>query len=372
MHREAQNTDIKEKTLIIGIEAPYNRALDIESYFEEFENLVKTVGADYDEFIKIKIRDVDPATFIGKGNLQKLAEMVEEKGIDQIIISEPLSLNQERNLKDFLKCPVFDRTRLILEIFDNAATTAEGKLQVEIAKLRHKKSRLTGFGVHMSQQEGRIGSKGPGETIKEATGRYIDRFIDKCKRELAQLAKTRETQRKQRLTRQVPQICLIGYTNAGKSTILNLLTKSNVLAEDKLFATLDTTTRELYIDKQKIGVLSDTVGFIQALPHNLIDAFKSTLSELQYADLLLQIVDISDKNWKNHIKVVFDVLEELEVNKPMLFVFNKADRINIEEKEGELAEYQPHVVVSSLTKDGIKPLLDYILKWKQERDNGSK
>lgn len=369
MYRKPEPTKIRQKTLIIGIEAPYNRFIDKDSYFTEFENLVKTVGAEYDDFIKIKLREIDNHSFFGKGTLKKLEEQIKKEKYEQVIISEPLTLQQEKNLKDTFSCPIFDRTRLILEIFENAATTAEGKLQVEIAKLRHKKSRLTGFGVHMAQQEGRIGSRGPGETIKEATSRHINELIQRCKKQLKQLEKTRETQRKQRIIKQIPQICLIGYTNAGKSTLLNQLTKSDVLAEDKLFATLDTTTRELYVDKNKIGVISDTVGFIQALPHNLIDAFKSTLSELQYADLLLHVVDLSDKNWRNHIRVVFEVLSELEVDKPMLFVFNKTDKVNIEKLKDEIdEEFNPHVFVSAINKDGIQQLKNYLIKWSKNKE----
>ena len=216
-----------------------------------------------------------------------------------------------------------------LEIFEKGSHSAEGKLQVQIAMFQHKKGRLAGRGIYLSQQGARIGTTGPGETQKEIDARHIETSILKLKRQLVRLKQARETQRKQRLASQIPLFCLIGYTNAGKSSILNALTKSNVLAEDKLFATLDTTTRELYIDGKKKGLISDTVGFIQQLPHHLIEAFKSTLSELHYADLLIQVIDISDPNWEAHIAVVHKILEDLEIDKDMLYVFNKADKVDM-------------------------------------------
>lgn len=361
MPRQTELTSDAKKTLIVGIDAPYNYSQDINSYFEEFKNLVKTNQEEYDEEVFIKLRDIESSTFLTHGQLEKVKKICEEKGIERVIISEPLTVQQERNLRDALKTDVVDRTLLILEIFEQAAISGEGKLQVEIAMLRHAKSRLAGRGIHMSQQEGRVGGRGPGETAKEVAARHINEKIRQCRLQLERLEQTRETQRKRRLTYQVPHICLIGYTNAGKSTILNNLTKSDVLAEDKLFATLDTTTRELYIDHKKIGLISDTVGFIQELPHQLIDAFKSTLAELKYADLLLHVVDISDRNWQTHIQVVHKLLEELEISKNMIYVFNKADKVtNIPQ---EIENYKPHVVVSALDKESITPLKEYLSNW---------
>ena len=194
----------------------------------------------------------------------------------------------------------------------------------------------------------------------------------KLRRDLEQLERTRETQRKRRLETKIPQISLVGYTNAGKSTILNLLTKSDVLAENRLFATLDTTTRALIIDGKKKGLISDTVGFIQQLPHHLIEAFKSTLTELKYAHLLLQVVDISDPNWPAHIQVVLEVLKELDIDKPMLYVFNKADRLGEGELVGyKISRYEPQVLVSALSKEGIAPLVEFLREWTPEEDQPS-
>jgi GTP-binding protein HflX len=297
--------------------------------------------------------------------LQDIKKVVDEHKIEEIIISEPLSVQQERNLREFLNCHIFDRTRLILEIFEKSATSVEGKTQVAIAMLKFDKSRLAGQGIYLSQQAGHIGSRGPGETLKERETRHIEKAILRLEDQLKSIRQTRENQRKQRLKNQVPLICLVGYTNAGKSTILNALTKADVLAEDKLFATLDTTTRELYLDKTKKALLSDTVGFIQLLPPQLIAAFKSTLSELQYADLLLHVVDLSDANWQEHIKVVNKILGDIEVDKPMLYVFNKADKVDdLSALLPSLDAYQPHVVISAQDKQNVEQLTAYLHSWK--------
>lgn len=354
-------TKTHPKTLLIAIDAPYNRTINIDSYFQEFLNLVKTNGTEYDHIVYLKLRDIDSSYFLTKGKLQEIKELVTTHQIKEIIISEPLTVQQERNLNEFLRCKIHDRTRLILEIFEKAAHTAEGKIQVAIAMLQFDKTRLAGQGIFLSQQAGVIGSRGPGETLKERETRHIENAVLKLKKQMESLEKARATQRKRRLLSRIPLICLVGYTNAGKSTILNALTKSNVLAEDKLFATLDTTTRELYIDGTKKGLISDTVGFIQQLPYQLLEAFKSTLSELQYADLLLHIVDVSDANWQEHIKVVHAILQEIDIEKPMLYVFNKIDKVTDQDiLQTHIPRYIPHVVISSKTKEGIAPLIDFL------------
>jgi GTP-binding protein HflX len=368
MTRKAESLDIYlPKVLLVGIYGPYNKA-DQTSYFDEFINLAKSNGLVFEEPVFMKLREIDPSTFLTKGKLQELADICEKQQIDQVIISESLSPQQERNLTDALQARVFDRTQLILEIFEKAAHSAEGKLQVAIAMLQHKKARMAGKGIGYSQQRGVAGMRsGPGETAKEKEKRHIEESMLKFKRQLTHIQQARETQRKQRLTNEVPHICLVGYTNAGKSSVLNALTKSQVLAENKLFSTLDTTTRELFIDAHKKGLISDTVGFIQQLPHHLIEAFKSTLSELQYADLLAIVVDVSDKNWQTHIQVVHDVLDELEViNKDIVYVFNKIDKVEDKDKLLPLLKhYEPHVTVSALSKEGMLPLIEFLRNWKK-------
>ncbi len=362
--RQDLKTTYHPKTLALGIDTPYNRVKNIDAYFEEFLNLIKTDRIKVDQKLFIKLRTIDSAYFLTKGKLEQLKELCDQNNIEQIIVSEPLTAQQERNLEDMLHCTIIDRTGLILQIFEKAAQSAEGKAQVAIAMLQHQKTRLAGKGVSMSQQAGRIGSRGPGETAKEEQVRHLNNTILRFKRQLEVMHHARETQRKQRIAAQVPLICLIGYTNAGKSTILNTLTKSSVLAEDKLFATLDTTIRELYIDSKKKGLLSDTVGFIQLLPPHLIEAFKSTLSELQYANLLLHVIDVADPSFQDHIKTVHEILDDLEVHKPMLYVFNKLDKVDdIDAVMPTLERYEPHVIVSARSKEGLKPLIDFLASW---------
>lgn len=360
-------TSAHPKTLIIGIHAPYNKTHNIESYYDEFIHLIESNNIVYDQTFFTKIREIDPGYFLTKGKVEEIRALCEKEQFEEVIISEPLSAQQERNLSELFHCRVFDRTQLILEIFEKSAHSAEGKLQVSIALLQHKRSRTSGKGIHMSQQAGHIGGRGPGETAKEKELRIIDDDILKLKRELKDLDKSRETQRKRRLETQIPLICLMGYTNTGKSSLLNQLTKADVLAQDRLFATLDTTTRELYINHKKKGLVSDTVGFIQLLPPSLIEAFKSTLDELRYADLLLHVVDISDSNWKEHISVVNEILQELEISKDILYVFNKADKQEAKTvSQLELDLFQPHVLVSAKTKEGIAPLIEFLATWNKQ------
>ena len=350
--------------LLLGIQAPYNKTKDIDSYWKEFIKLAEANELEYDHTLFTKLREIDSSYFLTKGKLEELREFCEKHAIDHVIVSEPLTAMQERNIQNIINAKVFDRTRLILEIFEKAAHSAEGKKQVEIAMLQHKKTRLAGRGIHLSQQAGGIGTRGPGETAKEKDIRHIEEGILKLKRQLLKIEKSRQTQRKKRIESSYPLFCLIGYTNAGKSTILNALTKSTVHAQDKLFATLDTTTRELYINNEKKGLISDTVGFIQQLPHQLIDAFKSTLSELHFADLLIHVIDLSDSNWELHIKVVHEILDDLDVDKPMVYVFNKSDQIPEKQIfEDRIAQYQPQVVISATSKKGIKPLIDFLANW---------
>lgn len=361
-------TIIYPKVLLVGIHSPYNPTNDIQSYYDEFINLAKSNNIQNYETLFIKLRSIDSAYYLTKGKVEELEKICREQEIEEVVLSEALSVQQERNLSKLLNCRVFDRTQLILEIFEKGAHSAEGKLQVELAMLQHQKSRLAGRGIEMSQQGGRIGNKGPGETAKEREMQHIENRILSLKKEIKQLEKHRTTQRKSRLENNVPLICLVGYTNAGKSTILNALTNSNVLAENKLFATLDTTTRELFIDGKKKGLISDTVGFIQQLPHKLVEAFKSTLTELQYAHLLLNVVDVSDKNWESHIEVVNQVLEEIEVDKPILHVFNKTDvATNLPTIETQARrKYQPHVFISAKSKEGLAPLVEFLRNWYPE------
>ena len=365
---ETISTEFRRKTLLIGVQSPYNKTDDIQAYYDEFINLAATYGVTDYININVKLREIDPGHFFTKGKLAEIKAIFDAGEFDDIIISDMLSAQQERNLNDMFDCPIIDRTRLILSIFERSAKTSEGKLQVEIATLEFAKTRVTGHGVHLDQQAGSIGVRGgPGETMKEATLRHLNRSILMLKRQLEKLDKARATQRKQRLSQHIAQLCLVGYTNSGKSSILNALTNSDVLAKDQLFATLDTTTRQLVINRKKIGLLSDTVGFIQQLPHQLIASFQSTLAELSYASLLLVVIDISDNNWKSHIDVVLQTLDTIHVEKEILFVFNKIDKLTKKELELRLSQFgffSPYVAVSCLKEGGLNPLKKYLEKWK--------
>ena len=370
MTKKAENPILLPKVLLICVDAPYNKIPNIDAYNKEFEKLAKTNNIVAHKTILVKLREIDPGTFFTKGKLQELQELCEKENYEEIVISEQLTSKQEASLKGLLKARVFDRTHLILEIFEKAALSAEGKMQVEIAMLKHQKSRVSGKGIHMSQQTGGgFYNKGAGETAKEKELRDYEDQILKIKKHLERLHKVRSTQRKQRLQSALPLICLVGYTNAGKSTILNTLTKSNVLAADKLFLTLDTTTRELFIDSKKVALISDTVGFIQLLPPKLIEAFKSTLEELEFANLLLHVVDSEDKNWEAHIKVVNDILNDLKIKKTMLYVFNKIDKADTESMAIRINNYKPNVLISAKTKEEIEPLIEYLRTWKKQLEN---
>ncbi len=361
------DTATQTSVLIIGAQTPHNKTFDAEAYFQEFKSLVSTSGTIPAEEVHVKLRSIDHSYFFTKGKLNELIALCEQQQFDEIIISEPLSTQQARNLKEALNAPIIDRTELILRIFEQGAQSAEGKVQVEMAILKFQKSRLAGYGIHLSQQGGTIGTRGPGETAKEKATQHLERAITQARKELDQLEKVRTTQRKRRLESKTPHIGIVGYTNAGKSTLLNTLTNSNILAENKLFATLDTTTRELFLNGAKKGTISDTVGFIQNLPHSLVAAFKSTLSELQYAQLLLLVVDIADKNWRNHITVVEDTLKEIGAGAiPKIFVFNKIDQATLtpENKKEIAQQYAPAVFISAQDKNATQPLVSLLARWK--------
>jgi GTP-binding protein HflX len=324
--------DQKPKILIVGLLTPLNKGVSPESYFEEFKQLVKTnfVVPTFEYFTKL--REIDSSTYLTKGKLEEIKTICLEQHIEEVIFSEKLSPHQEMRLEETLQCSVYDRTHLILEIFEKQAQTEEAKLQVEIAFLEHKKTRVAGKGVGMAQQSGRFGVvSGAGETQKELDLRHIDHLLVRLKKEIKNLQAHKMRQRKDRLKNNIFSFALVGYTNAGKSTLFNTLTKEAVFTEDKLFATLTTTTRELFLDeslKNKV-VLSDTVGFIQNLPHELIASFHSTLEDLKYSDVLVHVIDISHKSWQQQKMTVEETIKLLELNnKKIIEVYNKIDLLD--------------------------------------------
>ncbi|KKQ33133.1 MAG: GTPase HflX [candidate division TM6 bacterium GW2011_GWF2_37_49] len=360
-------SEMHPKTLALGIYTPFVKIASPENYYVEFLSLIDTLGLPYDETYYTKVRAVDPNTFFTKGKMSEVQQVVEQGTFEFVIISESLSPLQQRNLEDVFNCEIMGREHLILEIFKKSAHSAEGKIQVEMAEVEFLKTRVIGRDRNYAQQLGVIGTIGPGETATEKMRRVFADKLRQSKQRLDTLQKARDNQRKKRMSSNLPQVCIVGYTNAGKSSLLNRLTKSTALVEDKLFATLDTTTREFFVDSNRKILISDTVGFISNLPHNLIEAFKSTLNELKYADLLMHVVDVSNPEWRGQIEIVQDTLKEIDVEKPVLYVFNKVDLMNtgmIELMMHEFNDYLPHVFVSTKSKEGVKPLVNFLSKYK--------
>jgi GTP-binding protein HflX len=314
-----------ETCILVGARLPHQERHIIEGNLEELAALVVTAGAQVRDIIIQERARLNPAFFVGKGKAQEIAALLEEEAADMIIFDDELSPAQLRNWENLTGIKVLDRSALILDIFAGHARTREAKTQVELAQLNYLLPRLTGHWTHLSRQVGGIGTRGPGETQLETDRRLVNRRIAYLKKELEKIERQRQTQRKQ--AGKIFSVSLVGYTNAGKSTLLNVLTGSAVPVADKLFATLDTTTRRLAGEGRTI-LLSDTVGFIKKLPHHLIASFKSTLSQAMEADLLLHVVDLSDPAWADHMRVVQDLFEEMQMTgKAVQVVFNKVDRI---------------------------------------------
>lgn len=333
---------------------------DVVKSLEELERLLDTAGGKvFAKIIQTK-QSPDPRTFIGSGKVSELAELCENNGIELVIFDTELSPSQIRNLEDGLKdVTVIDRSMLILDIFALHAATGEGKLQVELAQLKYTVPRLTGKGTEMSRLGGGIGTRGPGESKLESDKRHIKRRIAALEEQLETLEKNRRTMRAARDRSDLPKIAIVGYTNAGKSTLLNRLTDAGILAEDKLFATLDPTTKKLSLPCGDIVLLTDTVGFISRLPHHLVKAFKSTLDEAALADILMIVIDASDPEYSAQLGVTLKTLSELGAEgKPTIFVFNKCD------KQSEELPMLPKdcgashtVYISALNGEGIDRLL---------------
>lgn len=303
----------------------------VEEYIDELALLAESAGADVIGTVIQERQNIDAAYFIGSGKAMELAEFVKQENVNLVIFDDDLSPVQVRNLEKIIKCKIVDRSGIILDIFASRARTSEAKTQVELAQLQYMLPRLTRQWTHLSKQFGGIGTKGPGETQIETDRRAIRTKISHLRAKLKTIGKERAEQRKGRDS--LPRVALVGYTNAGKSTLLNYFSDAKVLVEDKLFATLDSTVRAVNLSAQSHRgayriLLSDTVGFIRKLPHNLVASFKSTLAEVVEADILLHVIDISHPLFEDHIEVVHETLEELHaVDKPTIFVFNKIDKI---------------------------------------------
>ena len=332
-----------EKVILIGIGVS-------EESLDELSELVKTAGGQ-EAGRMVQTRDSAQAgTYFGSGKLVELSEMVEERGATGVVCDDELTPAQLRNMEQALQTKIMDRTLVILDIFAARASTAEGKIQVELAQLKYRLTRLVGLRDSLSRLGGGIGTRGPGEKKLEMDRRLVKNRIASLNRELKEVKCHREVTRQQREKSGIPVAAIVGYTNAGKSTLLNRLTGAQVLSEDKLFATLDPTTRAMALPSGQQVLLTDTVGFIQKLPHHLIDAFRSTLEEAKYADVIIHVVDQSNPSFETQMHIVYDTLKELGVEeKPVLTLFNKADAVH---EDGILRDFRAQKALSVSAKTG--------------------
>ena len=351
-------TRTTERVFLVGVEIKSRCRWDVEDSLRELGELARTAGGEVVGEGVQKVEAPAAATFIGSGKADEFAQHCRQNEVDTVIFDDELSPAQSRNLEAVFECKILDRTALILDIFAQRARTREGKLQVELAQLQHLLPRLTRYWTHLSRQKGGIGMRGEGETQLETDRRRVQERIDRITEDLEAVQRQRGTQRQGRKRNQWPLASLVGYTNAGKSTLLNRLTKASVVVEDKLFATLDPTTRRLRLPNNQNVLLSDTVGFIRKLPHRLIEAFKATLEEVVQADLLLHVVDVSHPQAAERIVAVNGVLEEIgAADKPTMMVFNKIDRVENREIVGRHLEGHTHAVaVSAADGTGMEVL----------------
>jgi len=348
----------RETVVLVGVAIPPVSVAQAEASLEELSALADTAGADEAERVLQRRTEPDAATFVGKGKAAELRDLSNQVDADTVIFDDELSPAQSRNLEKILGRTAIDRTALILDIFAQHAHTQEGKAQVELAQLRYRLPRLRGKGIGLSQQAGRIGTRGPGETQLEVDRRRLVRRVTKLESDLRELTKNRRTQRKARARSRLSTVTIVGYTNAGKSTLLNHLTDAGVLVEDRLFATVDPTTRRLDLPGGERVLLTDTVGFVRKLPHQLVQAFRSTLDEVAEADLLLHVVDASAPDPEAHMDAVRAVLHEIGADDvPELVAFNKSDLADADEARRLLDRHLGSVLVSSTTGAGVDRLL---------------
>ena len=356
---ENETKQAKNRAVLVGLNAHCLSAEENadDTSMEELADLLETAGGVCVGTVVQNKDAPDPRTFIGEGKAAEVKELVGAMGADMVVVDNPLSPSQQRVLSEELGVQVLDRAALILDIFAQRARTREGRLQVELAQYKYLLPRLLGMWTHLERQEGAIGTRGPGETQLETDRRHIRRKIQKLREELEQVRRVRATQRTCREKNEVPVVAIVGYTNAGKSTLLNRLTGADIPANSRLFDTLDTTTRTLEISDTCTVLLSDTVGFIRKLPHHLVEAFKATLEELSYADLLLHVIDASNPLWREQAAVVEQLIVELGAEQtPRIDVFNKCDKFT-----GDILPHGADIVsISAKTGQGLDELLEKI------------
>jgi GTP-binding protein HflX len=350
---------VRQRALLVGTGTGTHSLGEAEASLSELALLADTAGADPVDSVLQRRSAPDPGTYIGAGKADELRGLADALDIDVVVFDDELTPAQQRNLEKKLGRDVVDRVALILDIFAQHASSQEGMVQVELAQLRYRLPRLRGRGVELSQQAGGIGTRGPGETQLEVDRRRIQRRMNKLEDQLDRLAKTRATQRKARRRRELPTVSLVGYTNAGKSTLLNRLTRADALVEDRLFSTLDPTTRRLRLPGGETALLGDTVGFVRRLPHELVEAFKSTLEEVAQGDLLLHVVDGSAPDAEEQVDAVRSVLREIDAaDRPELLVVNKIDVADSGVVEDLLAAHRGALAVSAATGEGIEKLAE--------------
>ncbi len=363
----------RDRVILVGLNAGRLKAEENadEWSMEELAALTETAGGEPIAQVLQNKDAPDPRTFIGEGKVEEVKALIENEHAEMVIFDNDLSPSQMRVLTDAFGVQVLDRSGLILDIFAKRAKTKEGRLQVELAQYQYLLPRLTGMWTHLVRQtasggKSPIGTRGPGETQLETDRRHIHRKIDKLRADLEEVRRVRGTQRQQRTKNEIPVVAIVGYTNAGKSTLLNALTGADIPANNRLFDTLDTTSRLLAVSDMLDVVLSDTVGFIRKLPHQLVDAFKATLEELEYADLLLHVIDVSNPMWQEQAAVVDKLIGELGAQQtPCIRVYNKADRVSAEDRpHGEAS-----IAISAKTGAGLPELLELI---EQTLDRGSR
>lgn len=356
---ENETKQAKNRAVLVGLNAHCLSAEENadDTSMEELADLLETAGGVCVGTVFQNKDAPDPRTFIGEGKAAEVKELVGAMGADMVVVDNPLSPSQQRVLSEELGVQVLDRAALILDIFAQRARTREGRLQVELAQYQYLLPRLLGMWTHLERQEGAIGTRGPGETQLETDRRHIRRKIQKLREELEQVRRVRATQRTRREKNEVPVVAIVGYTNAGKSTLLNRLTGADIPANNRLFDTLDTTTRTLEISDTCTVLLSDTVGFIRKLPHHLVEAFKATLEELSYADLLLHVIDASNPLWREQAAAVEQLIVELGAEQtPRIDVFNKCDKFT-----GDILPHGADIVsISAKTGQGLDELLKKI------------
>ena len=370
----AETQEVRDKVVLVGLNSPVLKKEENadEDTMEELSALVETAGGETVGIVLQNRPSPDPRTFIGEGKVAEVQLYCENTGATMVIFDNDLSPSQMRVLTELLGVQVLDRCGLILDIFAQRAKTKEGRLQVELAQYQYLLPRLTGMWTHLERQagtsgKGPIGSKGPGETQLETDRRHIRRKIDKLRDDLEEVRRVRSTQRQRRQKNEIPVVAIVGYTNAGKSTLLNHLTGAGIPANNRLFDTLDTTSRLLTVSDTLDVVISDTVGFIRKLPHQLVEAFKATLEELEYADLLLHVIDVSNPEWQQQAAVVENLIRELGAGElPRIDVFNKSDRL----PAGEIMPHGEDICsISARTGEGVDKLLEMIAS---RLDSGSR